>query len=218
MGKRPIIIYGAGGFGREIACLINAINEERAEPQWDLLGFVDDNAVVGTKLRHGEVLGNADYINNYSSGEVVVAIAVGSANALKAIRLKITNRKAWFPTLIAPDVKFFDIGSVKIGEGNLITFGCRLSCDVKIGNFNVINGCISMGHDVKVGDFNVLMPETRISGETCVGNGNFFGARSFVAQRLKIGDFTKIAAGSIVLRSTKDGELYMGNPAQRIRI
>lgn len=34
-----------------------------------------------------------------------------------------------------------------IGQGNVITFGGRVSCGVTIGNFNLMNGCVSLGHD-----------------------------------------------------------------------
>ena len=37
---KNIAIYGAGGFGREVACLLNIINEK--EPTWNLVGFFDD--------------------------------------------------------------------------------------------------------------------------------------------------------------------------------
>ena len=50
------------------------------------------------------------------------------------------------------------------------------------------------------------------------GDGNFFGARTFVAQGLKIGNNTRVGAGAIVLRNTKDGLLYMGNPAKKVEI
>ena len=38
---KDIAIYGAGGFGKEVACLIKRINEQ--EPTWKLVGFFDDN-------------------------------------------------------------------------------------------------------------------------------------------------------------------------------
>ena len=38
---RPLIIVGASGFGREVACLVKDIN--RIEPTWNLLGLVDDS-------------------------------------------------------------------------------------------------------------------------------------------------------------------------------
>ena len=37
---RDIAIYGAGGFGKEVACLLNRINE--VNHQWNLIGFFDD--------------------------------------------------------------------------------------------------------------------------------------------------------------------------------
>ena len=44
---KDIAIYGAGGFGREVACLLNAINANDAI--WNLIGFFDD---VKTHDRH----------------------------------------------------------------------------------------------------------------------------------------------------------------------
>ena len=51
---RDIAIYGAGGLGREIACVLKKIN--MVTPTWNLLGFFDDGLEVGTKNEYGEVL------------------------------------------------------------------------------------------------------------------------------------------------------------------
>ena len=40
---KDIAIYGAGGFGREIACLIQMINKSEKKPKWNIVGFFDDN-------------------------------------------------------------------------------------------------------------------------------------------------------------------------------
>ena len=40
---KDIVIYGAGGFGREIACLLNLINEKT--PEWNIIGFLDDKII-----------------------------------------------------------------------------------------------------------------------------------------------------------------------------
>ena len=48
---KDIAIYGAGGFGKEVACLINRINEK--DPSWNLIGFFDDNpAKKGQMVSH----------------------------------------------------------------------------------------------------------------------------------------------------------------------
>jgi sugar O-acyltransferase (sialic acid O-acetyltransferase NeuD family) len=210
-----ILIYGAGGFGREIACLLKAINE--VEPIWNFIGFIDDGVKAGHDNRYGTVLGNRDFLNNYSK-RVAVAISIASPSVLQMLVAKITNKNVWYPNIIAPNVRLFDPESVTLGEGNLIFFGCRLSCDVSIGNFNLFNGAVSLGHDVKMGDYNVLGPSTRISGDTKVGDQNFFGVQAIVLQGLNIGNNTRIGTNSVVMRNTKDNALYFGNPAKRVSV
>lgn len=81
-----------------------------------------------------------------------------------------------------------------------------------------MNGCISLGHDVTIGDYNMMQPEVRISGETNIGNANFLGVRCTVLQGLTIGSNVRIGAGSVVMRKTKDGMSYFGNPAKMMKI
>lgn len=212
---KDILIYGFGGLGHEVACLINHIN--KLIPTWNIIGYIDDGVPIGSECKYGKVLGNINTLNTWNNS-VSVVIAIGMCKTLESISQKITNPLVEFPNLIAPNVFFFDENDLKMGKGNIITFGCRLSCNVEFGNFNILNGMISLGHDVKIGNFNVMYPETRISGQTIIGNKNFFGAKTFIAQCLKVEDDTRFAAGSIVLRNPKAGFLYMGNPAKRIEI
>ena len=210
---KNIAIYGFGGFGREIACLLNQINQ--VEPQWNLVGFFDDGVPAGTENRYGKVLGNLETLNSYPD-DLSVVIAIATPKYIKKIACSVTNPKIDFPNIYAPNTNIFDPEAFKIGKGNLFFFGCRLSCDVEVGDFNLMNGAVSLGHDVKLGNFNVLGPSVRISGDCKVGNENFFGVNSVVLQGLTIGDNTRIGAGSVVMRNTKNDFLYLGNPAKRV--
>lgn len=210
---RNIAIYGFGGFGREIACLINQINE--IKPEWQLVGFFDDGVPAGSTNRYGKVLGNLEVLNSLSE-ELSVVIAIATPKYLKKVAEGITNPKIQFPNIFAPNTNIFDLDTLITGKGNLFFFGCRLSCDVQIGDFNLMNGAVSIGHDVKLGSYNVLGPSTRISGDCTIGDGNFFGVNSVVLQGLKVGNNTRIGAGSVVMRNTADDFLYVGNPAKKI--
>lgn len=213
---KDIVIYGAGGFGREIACLLRLINEKSEE--WNLIGFLDDNEKLwGTKNEYGEVLGGADWLNKYVK-DLACAIAVGNPNAVQAIVGKIKNPNVSFPNLYAPSVTFLDKVNLHIGQGNIICTNCFISCNVTIGNFNLFNGYIPIGHDAVIGDCNVVMPSCNISGGVVIGDGNFLGVQSVVLQYIKIGNNTRIGANSVIMRKTKDGYLYMGNPAKRMSL
>jgi len=209
---KDIAIYGAGGLGREVACLIRIINEKT--PQWNLIGFFDDNAKLkGTRNEYGEVIGGIEELNNYTQ-PLAIAIAIGSPKTVAKIVSNIHNTKVEFPNIISPDTIYLDENNVSIGYGNIICAGCLLSCHVKIGNFNILNGFILVGHDSVIGDYNSFMPNTKISGEVKISNRNFFGVGSTVLQQITIGNDTVVGANSLILRNTKDGMTYIGSPAK----
>lgn len=213
---KRIAIYGAGGFGREVACLLKKINEEK--PTWELVGFFDDGIEIGTEVSHfGKVLGGINELNAWQK-ELSIAITIGSPKIVQTLVSKITNKKILFPNIIAPTVYFADPETFKIGKGNIIQKHCSFSCDVTIGDFNVMDGADVFGHDDVVGSFNTFMPAMRISGEVTIGNCNFFGVGSIILQQIKIGNNIRLGAGSVLIRKPKDGFLYMGNPAKKVEL
>lgn len=213
---KQIAIYGAGGFGREVACLLKKINEEK--PTWELVGFFDDGIEIGTEVSHfGKVLGGINELNAWQK-ELSIAITIGSPKIVQTLVSKITNKKILFPNIIAPTVYFADPETFKIGKGNIIQKHCSFSCDVTIGDFNVMDGADVFGHDDVVGSFNTFMPAMRISGEVTIGDGNFFGVGSIILQQIKIGNNVRLGAGSVLMRKPKEGCLYIGNPAKKMEL
>ena len=214
---KKIAIFGAGGFGREVACLINKINEENTQSnQWNLIGFFDDGLEIGSRNEYGEILGGVKELNEWKE-ELAVVIAIGSPRIVEIISNKITSSNVYFPNIIAPDAIFLDNNNYTIGEGNIIGFGCLISCNVKIGNHNILNGLITVGHDTSIGNYNSFMPNVKVSGEITIGNCNFFGVGSTILQQIKIGNKTTVGANSLIIRKTKDGMTYVGNPATIIK-
>lgn len=210
---QDIAIYGAGGFGKEVASIIKILNGK--EPIWNVIGFFDDSIPAGTQIsRYGKVLGNMEVLNKWDK-QIAIVFAIGSPRILKLLVGKITNQEVSFPNIIHPEVYFADKLSLLLGKGNVVVRGCSFSVDVTIGDFNQFNSISALAHDVKVGSYNVFMPLTRISGEVSIGDSNFFAIGSVVLQNLKIGNNTRIGPGSYVMTKTKDGNLYMGNPAKR---
>jgi len=211
---KKIAIYGAGGFGREVACLINKINELTLE--WEFIGFFDDGKEKRSKNEYGVVLGGINELNEYPE-ELAITIAIASPKIVEKIVSNITSPKIYFPNIISPDVIYLDEKNISIGKGNIICSGCLLSCNVSLGDFNILNGFIPIGHDTKIGSFNSIMPSVKVSGEVIIGDRNFFGVNSVILQQIKIGNDTVIGANSLIIRRTKDGMTYVGSPASIIK-
>lgn len=212
---KPIAIYGAGGFGRETACLLREINE--VSPTWDFVGFFDDAVPAGARLRAGEVLGGMDALNA-RGGELSVVFAVAAPRVVESLFKKITNPNVAFPNVVAPTARVLDPETLKLGRGNLISHHSSISCDVELGDFNLFNTQIYVGHDSRIGSFNMFNPCVRVSGNVRVGDRNFFGVASVVLQGVPVGDDVTLGANSVLFRPAKSASTYVGNPAVLFKI
>ncbi len=208
-----IAIYGAGGFGKETACLIKRINASGGD--WNLIGFFDDTKQAGTPVSsYGTVLGGMDALLQVDE-PLAVAIAINDNKAVRRIRESITNHHISFPNLIDPSLFYVDKQTVTMGEGNVIQNDCMISCDVTIGSFNLINDHVVIGHDNTIGDFNGLMPGAHLSGGITIGNSNLLGVASVVLQGMTIGNGVTLAANSVLMTTPRDNCTYLGVPAKK---
>lgn len=202
-----LAIIGAGGFGREMACIIRQI------ATFDLIGFYDDGMEAGTETGYGRVLGDISELN-FVHEPLDVVLAIGNPEVAKQVVDRITNPLVSFPNIIAPNVFFYDKKSVKIGKGNFIGPNSSISCNVSLGDFNMFNVFTQVGHDTTFGSHNVVMPSVNISGSVEISDCNLFGVKSAVIQRVKIGNNVTVAPNSVLTRNAKDGNTYLGNPAK----
>lgn len=212
---KDIAIYGAGGLGREIACLLRRINTE-IEPTWNLIGFFDDGLKAGDANEYGTVIGNIDTLNSWEK-PLALVFAIGTPKIVYQLVTKITNPRIEFPNICAPDTLWLDPDNVRLGKGNVFCSRCTISCNVDIGDFNIFNCNITIGHDARIGDFNGIMPAVKISGGVSIGMRNFLGVNSVVLQYKSIGSDTIVGASSVIMRNTSDNCTYVGIPAKKLQ-
>lgn len=204
---KQIAIIGAGGLGREVACIINKLAE------WDFIGFYDDGVETGIDTGYGKVIGSIGELNNVQE-PIDVVLAIGNPETAEQIAARITNPLVSFPNIIDSDAYFYDRDSLKMGKGNIIGPNASVSCNVTLGDFNILNVFSQVGHDAVLGNHNVVMPSVNISGSVVIGDGNLFGVKSTVIQGIKIGNNVTLAPNSVLTRNAKDGKTYLGNPAK----
>lgn len=207
---KDLYIIGAGGFGREVAWLVERINE--VKPTWNLKGFIDDNeARWGTYEDGYEVLGGTEFLINQS--DVYTACAVGSAKVRQQIIEKLKGSNINFATLIDPSVILSK--RVEIGEGTIICAGTILTVDIKIGNHVIINLDCTLGHDDVIDDFVTIYPSVNVSGNVSVGKCCELGTGMQIIQGKKITSGVILGAGAVVVKDIIESGTYIGCPARR---
>lgn len=190
MQRKSVLIYGAGGLGREIAGMI-----EVCKMNIKCVGYLDDFKLVQTP---------ADYED--------IIIAIADPLTRHKIVLNWSKKSTPFTPLVSPDIKLHN--SVKIDRGCLLCPGVKLTVNINIGQFVIINLNSTVGHDVTIGDFTSIMPSVNISGNVKIGKRVFIGSGATILQGLTIGDDVVIGAGAVVTEDVLTGMRVKGVPAK----
>jgi len=205
-------IFGAGGFGREVAWL--------AEQAW------------GTAVELRFVVDRPEYLSDAVNGIPVLLLkdaevansrfvaAIGDPARRHAVTAACLAAGHLPATLIHPRVEMSR--HVELGEGVVICAGTVVTANISIAAHVHINLACTIGHDVTIGEFSTLSPGVHVSGNVRIGEGVFIGTGVSIINGhadapLLIGDGAIIAAGACVTRSVEPGSMVAGVPAIKKR-
>ncbi|MFC6040242.1 acetyltransferase [Paenisporosarcina macmurdoensis] len=210
---KDIVIIGSGGFAREVAHLIEDINEKKQE--WNLLGFLDENREhQGQTINELPVLGGMEWLEQRET--ISVVLGIGSPEVKKRIVNKIKELKTIsYPNLIHPTVNWSRFNN--FGKGNIICEGNILTTNIKIEHFVTINLNCTIGHDTKIGSYSTVLPNASISGNVTFGECVEFGTNSTIIQGIIVGERTIVGAGAVVVRNLPARCTAVGMPAKPIK-
>ncbi len=210
---KNLYIIGAGGFGREVLWLVERINENKHE--WDFQGFIDDNPKIWHSVIDGyEVLGGCEYLCSVGH-DIWVVCAIGSSKIRKRVIEKIEAcSHIHFAVLIDPSVIKSD--KVDIGDGAIICAGTIITVNVKVGKHNIINLDCTIGHDAVLEDFVTLYPSVNVSGLSKIGARTEMGTGAQTIQGIHVGCDTIVGAGAVIIRALPDKCTAVGIPAKPI--
>lgn len=213
MPKRRIAVYGAGGFGREVAWLADECN--RPEEQYEFVGFIDDDPAQARMVNGSSVFTLAHVARRFPGVRVV--IAVGGPGAREKLAKRVLEAGFDFETLVHPSVVRSQY--IELGIGSIICAGCVLTTNIVFGHHVQVNLNSTIGHDVAIGNCSTLGPGVHIAGFVNIGKRVFIGAGAVIVngtrtEPLNIGNDTVIGAGSCVIRSLPAGSHVFGNPAR----
>jgi sugar O-acyltransferase (sialic acid O-acetyltransferase NeuD family) len=217
----PLVLVGPGGFGRETAELVRAINDDQlaqaGEPPWDLLGFLDDDpSRHGTSVSGTRVLGGLDELGTLPDARVVVCTGhPGDFTSKKRIVERLALPPERYATLVHPSAVL--PASCRIGEGTVVLAGVVATTEVEIGAHVGAMPQTVLTHDDRLGDFVTVGAGVRLAGTVQVHEGAYLGSGCLIRENCEIGPWALIGMGAVVTRDIPGGEVWAGVPARFLR-
>ncbi|MET8312182.1 acetyltransferase [Micromonospora sp. NPDC005173] len=212
---RDLVIVGAGGFARETAAAVRAINDAR--PTWRLRGFLDDDPALHRTERVGlPVIGGIGRLTEMRQTSAV--ICVGNPRNY-VVRQRIVEGLALptdrYATIVHPSA---DLGAgSSVGPGTVLLAGVVLTADVIVGEHVAVMPHAVLTHDNRVHDHATIASGVRLGGNAVLRLGAYVGAGALIREGVTIGEWSLVGMGSVVLGDVPPGETWAGNPARRLR-
>lgn len=217
----PLVVVGAGGFGRETVEVMRAVNAAHADrhggPRWDLIGFLDDDpARWGTTVAGTPVVGPVDAVADRSSARVVVSTgnpANYTAKAALVGRLALDPER--YATLVHPAAVL--PASCAVGEGSVVLAGAVATAEVTLGAHVALMPQVVLTHDDVLADFATVGSGARLAGGVTVGTGAYLGAGCLIREGCRVGPWALVGMGAAVTRDVPAAEVWAGVPARYLR-
>ncbi|MES2542062.1 MAG: acetyltransferase, partial [Pseudomonadota bacterium] len=162
---RDIVIFGCGGFGREVLQIV--LDQNRATPTWRMKGFlISPDSQAADTVQGFPVFRDIRQLGAPESLEC--AVGIGNPEA----RWRVVNvlRAAGvgsFPVMVHP--RAWVGANVTMEEGVVVCAGALLTTDIALREHSHVNIGTTVGHDSVIGSFSTLSPGVHVSGRVTLG-------------------------------------------------
>lgn len=212
MTPRPLLLVGGGGLAREVLAAVRLLPEE-----WKPVGALDDDpARHGADLDGLPVLGGSQIVHEMPDAAVLVCIAsarrpLGRMNVVRRLGLPEDR----YATVVHPAASVPEGAS--LGPGTVLLAGTVVTTPLRLGAHVVAMPHVLVTHDDEVGDGVTFAGRAALGGAVRVGESAYLGQGSCVREGVSIGAGAVVGMGSVVLTDVPAGEVWVGNPARRLR-
>jgi acetyltransferase-like isoleucine patch superfamily enzyme len=104
-----------------------------------------------------------------------------------------------------------------VGPGTVLLAQSVLTAGVRVGSHVAVMPRVVLTHDDVVEDYATLASGVLLGGGARIGRGAYIGAGAMIREHVTIGAGSVVGMGSVVRHDVPPGEVWVGNPARRLR-
>ena len=144
-----------------------------------------------------------------------IIVSIGNNSIRKKMIKRLKLKPEQYGIIIHPSAIISP--SVTIKGGTVVMPNVVINADSQIGEHVILNTASVVEHDCIVDDFSHISPGTILTGGVCVGEGTQIGNKSSVIPLVKIGCWSMVGAGSVVIQDIENYVTAVGVPAKVIK-
>jgi sugar O-acyltransferase (sialic acid O-acetyltransferase NeuD family) len=190
----PLIIIGAGGGAKM------CIDSMRDSKDYIIIGLLDDNVKLGSKVFDVPVVGNLNAIDSLlelSINNFIIAFGILENRKRRfELFLKLKEKGCLFPNIIHP--RAIVEKSVIMGVGNVILAGANVGSSVILGDMNYINNNALISHDCYLMNNIHVAPSAVLASSIKIESHVLIGMNSTIFYGINIGEAATILNGLII--------------------
>ena len=206
---KPVVVFGTGA----IATIVHFYLTH--DSPWDVVAFTADRDRITTdRFLDLPVVAFDELVDRFppSTASMFVAIGYSRMNKVRETHYE-RAREAGYELITYVSTKATTWPGLVVGDNCFVMEDVIVHPFVEIGSDNIIWSGSHIGHGSVVKDHCFISSRTAISGNVTVESNCFFGTNSTIRDRITIARETVVGAGAVILKSTKERGVYVGDDA-----
>ncbi len=201
-------IVGAGGHGKVAYDILRLVHGDNQDVR-----FFDDNEAA-CEIIGKPIVGPIEALLEERDVRYVF-VGIGDNRTRSRVVAQLVQAGKLFLSLIHP---WTSISSyAQIGIGSIAVAGTVVNAGAVVGEHVILNTHCSVGHDCRVEDFAQIAPGVNLGGNVVVKRGACLGIGAKVAPNIRVGEWSIVGAGSVVLHDIPPSTFACGTPARAVR-
>jgi sugar O-acyltransferase (sialic acid O-acetyltransferase NeuD family) len=201
-----VVVFGTGSFAECVHFYLTHDSEH------EVVAFTVHRDHLGdtTELAGLPVVAFEDLEQTHPPADHDMFVAVGYAKVNRVRAAICDEAKAKGYALISyVSSKATTWGDTRIGENCFVFEDNTIQPFVTIGDDCVLWSGNHIGHHATIGDHCFITSHVVVSGHVTIGSYSFLGVNATFRDAITVGEANVVGAGALIMKSTKDAEVYI---------